>query len=145
MGTTNDLCRGLAQLINDLGIGVYRIGTAVYQPGEVGVVIGLPTTTPPALIALLDYDTRDDPTSSDTVQSIQIRFRSAGGTADQANDLADAVFNALQGMWGQTVGGVKVITAERSSSLPLGTDNSGRYERSDNYDLTIHRPSTHRE
>lgn len=142
---TNDLCKGIAQRFHVLGIGVYRTGSAVYQPGEVGVVIGLPTTTPPALIALLAYDTRDDPTSSDTVQSIQIRYRSAVDTPDQANDLADSGFNALQGMWGEILNGIKVITAERRSSLPLGTDNSGRYERSDNYDLTIHRPSTHRE
>jgi len=81
------------------------------------------------------------------VQSIQVRTRAAARDGDptQVNDLADGVFTAWHGLWGVVINGIRVIRAERTSSLPLGTDDNGRYERSSNFDFYCHRPTINRE
>lgn len=143
MGFTTDLLTGVAQHLHDRGVAVFK-STGAYTAAEVGIVFGVPTQSPVSLIALAAYRNSDDPAASDSTVGLQVRLRGPDADPTKADDLADGVFNALQGLRAQ-LGTVRVVYAERVSTLPLGVDENGRHERTDNYDLTVWRPSTYRE
>jgi hypothetical protein len=144
MGFTADLLTGLATLLDADGVAVYK-PTEPYAADEVGIVFGVPTQDPPSLIALAVYNNTDDPALSDSRPMVQFRIRGASADPTGADDLADAVFDRLQGFRGDLPNGVHITYASRNSTFPLGIDGNGRQERTDNYDLTVHRPSAHRE
>jgi hypothetical protein len=144
VGFTTDLMTGVAQRLHAAGVGVWK-PTGAYLDTEVGIVLGVPSQQPPSLIALAVYRVADDPALSDSVVGLQVRVRGSDEDPRKADDLADGVFDALQGLHGADVNGVRLVYSRRTSMLPLGVDGNGRQERTDNYDLTVHRPSTHRE
>jgi hypothetical protein len=144
MGYTRDLLHGLAQLLAADGVGVYR-DTGVYTDAETGIVIGRVPQSPPAIVALIPYPLTDDPTLSDSVLGLQLRFRVDGYDPRDVTDLADAAFDSLQGHPGANLSPTaRLLIAERTSGVPLGEDSNGRPEWSDSYQLTLHRPSRHR-
>jgi len=142
VGFTASLLTAVAQLLAGAGAGVWK-PTGVYLDSEVGIILGVPTQAPPSQIALAAYNPSDDSALSDSVVQVQVRMR--GADMGKVDDLADVVFDALQGLRGTTVGTGRLVYARRHSALPLGVDGNGRFERTDNYTLTVHRPSTHRE
>ena len=144
MGYTRGLLHGLAQLLTADGVGVYR-DSGVYTETETGIIIGTVPQSPPAIVALIPYALFDDPTLSDSVLGLQLRFRS--GTYDPRDvlDLADAAFDSLQGHPGVDLSATaRLLIAERTSSIPLGENASGFPESADSYQLMLHRPSAHR-
>lgn len=145
MGFTADLLSGVAQLLDTQTSAVYDPFNT-YDDTQVGIILGPPTQTPPSQVTLAAYGNTDDPVAADSVVQVQARYRSPDARPGPADDLADEVFMALQGLHGKDlIGGVHVVYCKRNSSLPLGVDGNGRWERSDNYDLMVHRPSAHRE
>lgn len=144
MGYTRDLLHGLAQLLAADGVGVYR-DTGVYADTETGIVIGTVPQNPPAVVALIPYPLTDDPTLSDSVQGLQLRFRVDGSDPRDVTDLSDLAFNSLQGRGAVDLSPTaRLLLAERRSGIPLGEDANGRPEWADTYQLTLHRPSRHR-
>lgn len=144
MGYTRDMLHGLAQLLADNGVGVYRESGA-YSTAEMGIVIGTVSQNPPAIIALIPYTLTDDPTLSDSVQGLQVRCRAAGSDPRIVSDMSDAVFDVLHGNHAVDLSPTaRLVFAERVSGVPLGEDSSGRSESSDSYQLMLHRPSAHR-
>ncbi|WP_116051679.1 minor capsid protein [Amycolatopsis palatopharyngis] len=143
MGFTTNLLTGIAEHLDAAGAGVWR-PTGAYLDAEIGIVLGVPSQQPPSLIALAAYNNSDDPSLSDSSVTMQVRTRGPDADPRKADDLADAVFDALQGLRA-TANGIRVVYSRRISTFPLGIDDNGRHERTDNYDLTVHRPSTHRE
>lgn len=144
MGFTTDLLVGLAQLLDADDVAVWKPADP-YADNEVGIVLGVPTQSPPSLVAIASYNSIDQPALSDSTAQIQFRFRAPDADPTPADDLADGVFDSLQGLRLTLPTGVRVVYGKRSSTLPLGIDGNGRHERTDNYDLMVHRPSTHRE
>lgn len=144
MGFTTQLLTGVAQLLDAETDAVWKTPPAVYDDTDIGIVLGVPTQSPRSLIALAAYGNTDDPAASDSTMQLQVRLRGADADPTGADDLADAVFDALQGLRAD-LNGVRLVYGRRASTLPLGVDGNGRQERSDNYDLMVHRPSTHRE
>lgn len=144
MGFTSDLLTGIAQRLDADDVAVWK-PTGAYTDQEIGIVLGVPTQSPPSLIALAAYNNIDDPALSDSTVMLQVRTRGPNPDPVLADDLADAVFNTLHGLHGAIVNGVRIVYGKRTSTYPLGIDGSGRQERTDNYDLTVHRPSSHRE
>ncbi len=144
MGFTTDLLTGVAQRLNAAGVGVWR-PTGTYADTEVAIVLGVPGQSPPAVIALATYRNADHPALSDSTLGMQVRVRGKDADPRNADDLADGVFDVLQGLHGADLNGVRLVYAKRVSTLPLGISEHGRHERTDNYDLTVHRPSQHRE
>jgi hypothetical protein len=145
MGFTTDLLTGIAQRLDAETAAVWE-PLGVYTTDQIGIVLGVPTQQPPSLVALAAYGNADDPALSDSTMQMQVRVRAPNADPRPADDLADAVFDTLQGLHGaDLIGGVRLVYARRVSTLPLGIDGSGRQERADNYDLMVHRPSAHRE
>lgn len=144
MSPTTDLLDGLAADLDDAGIATYDPG-GPYTDGDPPVVtIGGTPPHPDRAAALMAYPVDDDYKLSDSVVAVQVRTR---GTIDPrtVERLADDVFDRWHGVMATDYGGVYVVAMWRQSGAQLGRDDSGRWERSDNYYLTIHRSSTHRE
>lgn len=143
MSFTADLRAGHAQLIAAAGIGTYRTDGSSYLPTETAIVFGGMPPDPDRVIVLGTYTVTDDPSLSDSVIGLQVRCRGLADPAD-VDTIADAVFDLLHGKQAYTAGTVRVVEAVRNSDAPLGRDDNNRWERADNYYLTVHRPSANR-
>lgn len=143
MSFTGNLLNGMAQLLATGGAGTYRSDGTAYLPGETAIVLGAMPQTPDRAIVLSDYPVTDDPSLSDSVIGLQVRTR--GGTdPHDVKAIAGAVFDLLHGATAYQAGTVHVVQSLRQGGGPLGRDDSNRWEHSENYYLTVHRPSTHR-
>lgn len=139
-GWTSRLIGGLAQHLDDAGVGVYR-PTGAYAAGEVGIFDRRIATEPDRIITLAMYPVGTSlPGLADHQTAVQIRVR---GTTDprDCDDLADAVFDLLDGAEHLTLGGVHVVQMWRQSYTSLGEDQLKRWERSENYYLDTMRPT----
>jgi len=139
---TGDLLNGLAQVLADGGAGTYRAAGA-YAAGETAIVFGAMPQTPDRAIVLTTYTVTDDASLSDSVIGLQVRCR-GGADPHDVEDVAGTVFGLLHGRTALQAGTVHVVQALHQSGAPLGRDDSNRWERSENYYLTVHRPSTYR-
>jgi hypothetical protein len=140
---TATLAHGLAEYLAAAGVGTYR-PNGIYRDGEVGIVIGAVPASPPRVLALTPYPLVDDVDQADSVLGLQVRARSATADPREALDLVDAVFDALHGATHLNLAGSLVHLVQRTASLPMGRDQSGRFEHADTYQLTAHRPTQHR-
>lgn len=139
MGYSTDFVDGLAQLIRDAQIGVYRVG-GVYAATETGITIASVPDAPDRLITLTNY-TVDDTDLTDTTTGVQIRMR--GGTDPRdVMDISDAVFDLLHNRRRFVLGSIFVGLCWRQSETPMGVDVHGRIERSANYYLRTTRAAS---
>lgn len=143
MSFTGDLLGGLAAYLDTAGAGTYRSDGSAYVASETAIVFAEMPQTPDRAIVLSDYPVTDDPSLSDSVVGMQIRCR-GGSDPHDVKAIADAVFTVLHGKTAFDAGTVHVVQALRRSGVPLGRDDSNRWEHSDNYYLTVHRPSANR-
>jgi hypothetical protein len=140
---TADLLDGLAQMLADAGVGVWR-PTGAYAAAERAIVIGAMPPEPDAVIVLASFPVDDDPSLSDSVVGVQVRCRGLHA-ASAATDSADAVFDLWHGAAHLSAGGVRIVQALRqSSATPFLDETARRWETSDNYYLSVHRPSANR-
>lgn len=144
MGFTSDLLAGVAQLLEDAGVGRWE-PSGQYPPGDAPPIFILSQpSAPDVAITLTSYGVSDAVEQADSVVGVQVRTR---GTTDPraVTDLDDAVFGTLHGASNLTLAtGVLVLLIERRSSTSLGWDANRRHERSSNFYLTLTRPSGHR-
>ena len=141
-GWTSRLLTGLAEHLATAGAGVWR-ASGVYQPDEVGIVIRSIPQRPDQVITLAAYPVSSTPGLADVTVGVQIRVR---GTKDPrtAEDLGDAIFDALDSAEGLDWGGIPVVQVYRQSYSALGADDAGRWEISSNYYVEAMRPTQHR-
>lgn len=145
MSWTGELLRGLADYLADGGVGVWQPSGA-YPAATVGAIFlqDVPSS-PHQLIVLTDYPVSDDPSLSDSTVGLQVRTRGLPGNPSSTDDLDDAVFDQLHGLHGVDLStGLRVSQCFRRSGTRLGVDGNRRHERSSNYLVTAHRPSSHR-
>lgn len=93
-------------------------------------------------VTLATYAVSDDPTLSDSVLGLQVTIRSRD--FGKVLDISADVFNRFHGRPRSMLGAITLVSASRQSATRLGQDGSNRLGRSENYYLTIHRPSTYR-
>jgi hypothetical protein len=144
--STRAVLVGLAEYLATSGVGVWEVDPATgYAPTDTAITIGALPAAPDAAIALTAYPLADDYSLSDSVIGVQVRTRTAGENPLDVEDLADAVFNFLHGLASVDLPtGAHVVSSARRSGVSLGTDQTGRWMRSDNYALTIHAPTRNR-
>lgn len=140
----SNLLTGLAVLLDAQSLGTYRASGA-YESTETAIVVGQLPQEPDRVIALMCYPVEDDPALSDSIIGVRIRTRWGGLDLRAVQDLSDLIFKYLQGKHQFTLStNVHVVYSERNSGGPIGQDTSNRWEWSDNYYLTVWRPSTYR-
>ncbi|GMA22285.1 hypothetical protein GCM10025864_44500 [Luteimicrobium album] len=136
MGWTTDLLEGVAQMLADAGVGVWRPDGPAYTASEVGIVVGRMPASPDQVLAITSYPVTSS-ALSDTVIGVQVRARGPRGADPRpVNDLTDAVYEHLHGVEQLTFGGVYVAHAWRASLALLGADDAGREETSSNFYVT---------
>lgn len=150
-GFMTRMLEGLAARLGAAGAGRWEPDPTIpYLPGDIAIVTnGLPTS-PDRAISLTAYLSDDAVGSALTDIRVQVRFRGGPRAPNEANDMADVVFEDLHGAryvdldTGQP--GFRLV--KRVSSLPMGEDKNGRTERADNYEFsgvryTPNRPNNH--
>ncbi|WP_433235533.1 minor capsid protein [Streptosporangium sp. CA-135522] len=145
-GWTRLLLAGLGQLLEDEGAGDWN-PEGFYAPTQTAITLGGLPSSPDLAISIATYglgQVGDDVDQTDS--SVLVQFRMRGGPDPRvADDLADAVFNAVHGLASHRLStGVFVLLAQRRIIAPHTRDGSGRVERADSYELRCHRPSTRR-
>jgi hypothetical protein len=142
MGYTTDLLTGIAELLDAAGAGTWN-PTGVYAADDTGITLTVIPAQPERIVCLTAYPVDDsEPGSTDVVTGVQVRFR-AGRDPRDVEDMADAVYDQLQGLAQQRIGGVPVAQMWRQSSALWGADSNGRWERSDNYYVQASRATAH--
>lgn len=135
----SDLLTGIAQYLEDQGVGVYATS---YGPTDTAIVFGEPPIDPNRVIALSLYSAQDHPVQNLSTVRLQVMFRGAPDNTLDAGDLATTVFSALQGITHRTFGAAHLVQCRRVSAVPLGVDDSRRNRRSDNYECDVNTPYT---
>lgn len=132
-GWTSQLVAGLAQHLEDAGVGTWRPDGSEYQADEIAITDRLIPATPDRLIVIAAYTVvRPWRGLGDITEGIQLRFR---GTTDPrvCDDIADEVFDLLDSAANLSWNGIPIVQVYRQSYAPLGRDGNSRWERSDNY------------
>lgn len=146
MSFTEDLLNGLCQFFvnaDDLSEEYkFLTGTDVYQDDDRAIAWEV-TPDLDRVITVKTYPVGDDPSISDSVVGVQFKV-SGPGDMVFVNHALDDLFDLFHGLQATTMGGVKVVQAQRRSGASLGQDGSGRVSRSENYYFTVHRPSRNR-
>lgn len=140
-GWTSRLLTGCAEHLAAAGVGMWRT-TGIYQPAETGILIRSVPPTPDRIITLAAYPLGTTLQGmADHQTGIQIRIRGVPDDPRDCDDLADAIFDQLDGAYGLRWGGIPVVHIWRQSYTSLGQDSNRRWERSENYYLDTMRPT----
>ena len=142
-GFTTDLLVGVAEHLDAAAVASWE-PAAAYDQNTAGIFIATLPEHTGGVVTLTAYGMDDDPILPDSTMGLQVRVRAPGRDPRDSDDLADAAYDALQGLGPVDLNGVHIQLCTRVSSLPMGMDATGRWERSDNYRVQVHRPGTHR-
>lgn len=141
MSITNDLMAGVAALLQGVGIGTWR-PTGVYPQGtDRPIYIRASPASPDRTITVSLYPVRQQPWTRDSVEGLQVINRGPRGDSRPADDDADAIREALDGLQHVALGGRHVSLIQWQSGAPLGRDDNERWEISQNFYLYTARPS----
>lgn len=116
-----------------------------YSASETGIVLGLLPATPDQVVTLVAYGVEDDPSLSDSVIGLQVTTRWGGQDPRGTARLTGLVFNRLQGLHDfDLASGVHVVQCLRRSWTSIGQDANARHRTTQNFYVTVHRPSANR-
>lgn len=145
MSFANDLVAGVAQLLEDAGVGTWKPTGSYLASDPAPIYVQEAPGTPHRVIVVAHYPVANLARTNDVIEGIQIRNRGLVGDPRPANDDADAIRAALDGVQHVDLGSVHVSLIEWRSGAPLGQDASRRWETVQNFYLTTARPSPYRE
>jgi hypothetical protein len=138
VGWTNDLLRGIAQHLENQGIGTYD-PTGVPSGDPVWIVVGPMPASPDRVIGIADYTPNGQNQSSDVARQVQVRVRGARNDPGSMNDLRDAVEDALDGLTSVKYGQVAVQQIFLGPRAELGQDGNQRSEATSNFTVQARR------
>ncbi|GGN86392.1 hypothetical protein GCM10010112_67910 [Actinoplanes lobatus] len=140
-GWTSRLLTGLAEHLADADIGTWDPTGTSYADDDTAIAIRAIPDQPDRLVTITAYPVGTNlPGLADHRTGVQIRLR-AGPDPRDCDDLADAVFDALDGASGLVWGDIPVVSVSRTSYTSLGQDGSRRWERSENFFVDAMRPT----
>lgn len=141
MSVESDLVKGLAQYLNDHGAGTYK-PTGGYLAAETAIVFGELPTGPDRVIAISVYGSNDEGQVPLSQLRVQFMFRGNPNDTLDAGEVADPVFDLMQGLEHLQCGTAHINLSQRVSRVTLGADDNKRQLRSDNYALDVDMPAT---
>ncbi|MEU4178201.1 minor capsid protein [Streptomyces sp. NPDC026589] len=141
MSYTVDLIEGLAELLDEQGLGTYGPPDEPYPTTGTAIVLGVMPTLPDRVLCLTPYPI-EDTGGPEATTAVQVRMR-AGRDPRAVYNLADALFGVLHGREYFRLRTVPVGLMWRASEAPLGLDANGRMELTANYYARTTRPSAH--
>jgi len=134
-----DLAEGVASVLDAAGVGTYREDGSAYLSDEIAVTLKELPPNPDQAIAITVYHEEDSPNSRDPreAKNVQLRFRGTADDVASVDDVAQAAFVALHGQHHTMFGLVPIARCVRLYIAPLGADENGRHERTDNYRIVL--------
>ncbi len=130
---------GLAQLLEDHIPGwTYDAETV----GDVQIATGQAPDKPDRVVTIDTYGVYDNPTIALTDVYVQLRFRSRPDHPLDPKGMASKAAGVLSGRTDSVIGGLFCPTIYRDTSAQLGRNATRRWERTDNYTITVDLPST---
>jgi hypothetical protein len=142
VSVTTDLLDGLASMIAAADIGVSYTPNGVYAASQTGVYMKILPAKPDRSVSLTAVVIGDNITLPTGRQMVQVRCRGAANRPLDVDDLADNIFDVLHGTTNLTFGVAHVTQMNRQISVPMGMDDSKRWERVDQYFLDVDSPPT---
>lgn len=120
----------------------HRPDGSAYTASEHGIYLDSGPAIDGPSVTLAWYAVDDHPALADSVSGVQVTLRDRDRA--RLSRVSDDLFRLFHGRYGGTIGPVRLVSARRASATNLGQDSNGRQGRSENYYLTVHRPSPHR-
>lgn len=142
MSDTSDLLTGIATMIAGAGLGITYSPAGTYLASQTGIFMKIMPATPDRVVTLTAVNQGDNITMPLGQVMVQVRGRGIAGNPVDVDDLLDSIFNILHGTTNLTFGGLTVIQMNRKVSVPMGMDDSKRWERVDQYYLDVSTPPT---
>lgn len=139
-GYTSSLLDGIAGLLAEAGVGVFRPDGVIEDP-DTGIFRGVMPDSPEQAIGLTAYPVEDNE-HAEAITGVQMRMR-AGRNPDALDDLADAVWDVLHNRQHYTAGGIHVALSWRQSQAWIGQDTQGRMELTSNFYFRTVRSGSH--
>ena len=134
--------RGIALLVAEVTDAVYLLA-GVYPDTATAVVgLGYMPQTPADSVGIWATSADDSSPMGETVVALQLRFRSP--SRNNNNRRAEQVYTALHAASCLALDWVVAVYCERVSSADMGFENRV-HDRSDNYRLICHHPTSNRE
>lgn len=135
MTIAKSLMAGVAQLLEDAGVGTWQPAGAYASGADRPIYIRAVPAAPNRVITVSHYPVAQEPWTSDAVEGIQVRNRGPADDPRPADDDADAIRAALDGLQHVVVGGVHVALVQWQSGAPMGQDDNRRWEMTQNFYL----------
>lgn len=145
MAFSNDIVAGIAQLLEDAGVGTWKPTGSYLTTDTRPIYVQEAPGTPDRVIVVAHYPVTNVARTRDVIEGVQVRNRGVPGDPRPALDDADAIRAALDGRQHVLLGAVHVSLIEWRSGAPLGQDGNRRWETVQNFYLSTARPSTYRE
>lgn len=144
MSNTRTLLEGLAAHIAAADVGVtWNADQSIpYPVGQTGIVMKIMPQSPDRVVTLNAVWGGDDITMPRSAPMVQIRARGLPNRPLDVDDLLDPIADVLHGSTYLTFGALTVIQMNRRVIVPLGMDDSKRWERADQYYLDVDVPPT---
>jgi hypothetical protein len=141
MSYVKDVLTGLAQMLSDSSIGVYK-PTGTYASTDRAIVFGMWPQSPDACI-VLNYTPITLGVMVPMERGIlEAHIRGEAGNVFDATDTAAAVRDFLQGLTGQPLGTANIVQVLHQNSVPLVQDSLKRFEHVELFTLDIDTPGT---
>lgn len=141
MSYVKDVLTGLAQMLSDSSIGVYK-PTGAYASTDRAIVFGGWPQSPDACI-VLNYTPLVLGVAVPMERGIlECHVRGRPGDVFDATDTAAAVRDFLQGLTGKPLGTANIVQALHQNSVPLVQDAVKRYEHVELFTLDLDTPGT---
>lgn len=144
MSFANDLVAGVAQILEDAGVGTWKPTGGYLLTDDRPIYAQEAPGSPHRVIVVAHYPVASLGRTKDTIEGIQVRNRGIPGDPRPANDDADDIRAALDGLEHVLLGGRHVSLIEWRSGAPLGQDATRRWETAQNFYLLTARPNAHR-
>lgn len=138
MSLTSDALRGVAQHLAAAGLGAWST-TIAYGPNDTAVVLKDLPDKPDRALAVVVYGLDLDVIDPAIGVRVQVTSR-APGPADAVDILGDSVIAVMHSLHRAAWGDLWVSRCVHVSTAPLGADEAGRHERSDNFRIITTRP-----
>lgn len=141
MSYVKDLLTGVAQLLNDAGVGVYK-ATGAYASTDRAIVFGDYPQQPNQCLVLNYTPAVLDVVSSEELGTLECHVRGAPGDSWDTVDTAAALRDALGGITQRAFGTANVIQLLHSNSVPLSQDDLKRATQAETFQVNLETPST---
>jgi hypothetical protein len=143
VSVTTDILTGAAARIAALASPtIVWSPSGTYSTGQTGIFLKLMPATPDRCVTLTLVPQGDDPSMPFGRSMLQVRGRGLPNKPTDVDDLLDSIFDVMHATTNLTFGSCQIVQMNRRSSVPMGMDDSKRWERADHYYLDVDYPAT---